>query len=135
MLIGLITVERTQRPPSSKISNLIHDAESKGKKKSSMENLSLVKRESPLGGEDNSVIAKSDDLSNAPKLPPKPGKPYIEIPKLFFEGFKTNLEKLDRFSRIFRRFMRICRRFFANFSAFFREFFNDFFEIFPRFFF
>lgn len=71
----LKSVERTQRPPSSKISNLIHDAESKGKKKSSMENLSLVKRESPLGGEDNSVIAKSDDLSNAPKLPPKPGTP------------------------------------------------------------
>merc|ERR1711953_1265357 len=70
----LKSVERTQRPPSSKISNLIHDAESKGKKKSSMENLSLVKRESPLGGEDNSVIAKSDDLSNAPKLPPKPVK-------------------------------------------------------------
>ena len=40
-----------------------------------MENLSLVKRESPLGGEDN-TIAKSDDLSNAPKLPPKPGKPH-----------------------------------------------------------
>ena len=31
-----------------------------------------MKRESPLGGEDNS--SKSDDLSNAPKLPPKPGK-------------------------------------------------------------
>eukprot|EP00093_Oithona_nana_P004967 04967.XXX_31418_20456_1 [CDS] Oithona nana genome sequencing. len=30
----LKSVERTQRPPSSKISNLIHDAESKGKKKS-----------------------------------------------------------------------------------------------------
>ena len=120
----LITVERTQRPPSSKISNLIHDAESKGKKKSSVENLSLVKRESPLGGEDNSVIAKSDDLSNAPKLPPKPGKPSIEVPKLFFEGFKTNLEKLDRFSRIFRRFMRIFRRFFANFSAFFSRIFQ-----------
>ena len=42
-----------------------------------MENLSLVKRESPLGGEDNTITAKSDDLSNAPKLPPKPGKPQI----------------------------------------------------------
>ena len=31
-----------------------------------------MKRESPLGGEDNSP--KPDDLSNAPKLPPKPGK-------------------------------------------------------------
>jgi len=31
-----------------------------------------MKRESPLGGEDNS--SKSDDLSNAPKLPPKPVK-------------------------------------------------------------
>ena len=71
------TVERTQRVPS-KISSLIQDAESKSaaKKKSSMENLSLVKRESPLGGEDN-TIAKSDDLSNAPKLPPKPGKPHF----------------------------------------------------------
>ena len=94
-----------------------------------MENLSLVKRESPLGGEDNSVIAKSDDLSNAPKLPPKPGKPYIEIPKLFFEGFKTNLEKLDRFSRFFG----VLCEFFDVFSRFF--FFNDFFEIFSRFFF
>ena len=46
-----------------------------------MENLSLVKRESPLGGEDNSV-AKADDLSNAPKLPPKPGKPIYTFKNL-----------------------------------------------------
>ena len=36
-----------------------------------------MKRESPLGGEDNS--SKSDDLSNAPKLPPKPGKNQKEM--------------------------------------------------------
>ena len=59
--------------PASKISSLIQEAENKAaKKKSSIENLNLMKRESPLGGEDNS--SKSDDLSNAPKLPPKPGK-------------------------------------------------------------
>ena len=72
----LSSVEKTQQHPrpSSKISSLIQDAESKAlaKKKSSIENLNLVKRESPLGGEDSS--SKSDDLSNAPKLPPKPGK-------------------------------------------------------------
>ena len=65
-------MERTSRP-ASKISSLIQEAENKAaKKKSSIENLNLMKRESPLGGEDNS--SKSDDLSNAPKLPPKPGK-------------------------------------------------------------
>ena len=65
-------MEKNPRP-ASKISSLIQEAESKAaKKKSSIENLNLMKRESPLGGEDNS--SKSDDLSNAPKLPPKPGK-------------------------------------------------------------
>lgn len=67
-------MEKTQRP-ASKISSLIQEAENKAaaKKKSSIENLNLVKRESPLGGEDN----KTDDLSNAPKLPPKPGKNFV----------------------------------------------------------
>ena len=65
-----ILVEKVQRP-SSKISSLIQDAENKSKqRKSSTENLNLLKRESPLGGEDK----KADDLVNAPKLPPKPGK-------------------------------------------------------------
>ena len=67
-----VSVEKNPRP-ASKISSLIQEAENKAsKKKSSIENLNLMKRESPLGGEDNS--SKSDDLSNAPKLPPKPGK-------------------------------------------------------------
>lgn len=66
-----LKVEKNPRP-ASKISSLIQEAENKAaKKKSSIENLNLMKRESPLGGEDNS--SKSDDLSNAPKLPPKPG--------------------------------------------------------------
>lgn len=67
-----LKVEKHPRP-ASKISSLIQEAENKAaKKKSSIENLNLMKRESPLGGEDNS--SKSDDLSNAPKLPPKPVK-------------------------------------------------------------
>ena len=68
-----ISVEKVQRP-SSKISSLIQDAENKSKqRKSSTENLNLLKRESPLGGEDK----KADDLVNAPKLPPKPGKYFF----------------------------------------------------------
>ena len=66
-------MEKVQRP-SSKISSLIQEAENKAKsKKTSLENLNLLKRESPLGGEDK----KSDDLANAPKLPPKPGKYFF----------------------------------------------------------
>jgi len=67
-----LKVEKNPRT-ASKISSLIQEAENKAaKKKSSIENLNLMKRESPLGGEDNSP--KPDDLSNAPKLPPKPVK-------------------------------------------------------------
>merc|ERR1711981_248259 len=40
----------------------------------------LLKRESPLGGEDK----KSDDLANAPKLPPKPGLPSAPSPESTF---------------------------------------------------
>lgn len=68
-------MEKVQRP-SSKISSLIQEAENKAKKKSSMENLNLLKRESPLGGEDK----KADDLANAPKLPPKPGN-FLKKPR------------------------------------------------------
>ena len=76
ILIFFFSVEKNPRP-ASKISSLIQEAENKAakKQKSSIENLNLMKRESPLGGEDNS--SKSDDLSNAPKLPPKPGKKLI----------------------------------------------------------
>jgi len=74
-----LKVEKNPRP-ASKISSLIQEAENKAakKQKSSIENLNLMKRESPLGGEDNS--SKSDDLSNAPKLPPKPGSRQGPIP-------------------------------------------------------
>jgi len=73
-----LKVEKNPRP-ASKISSLIQEAENKAaKKKSSIENLNLMKRESPLGGEDNSP--KPDDLSNAPKLPPKPGSRQGPIP-------------------------------------------------------
>ena len=72
ILFLFISVEKVQRP-SSKISSLIQEAENKAKKKTSLENLNLLKRESPLGGEDK----KSDDLANAPKLPPKPGKGFF----------------------------------------------------------
>jgi len=73
-----LKVEKQSRP-ASKISSLIQEAENKAaKKKSSIENLNLMKRESPLGGEDNS--SKSDDLSNAPKLPPKPGSRHGPVP-------------------------------------------------------
>ena len=48
---------------ASKISSLIQEPENKaGKKKLSIENLNLLKRESPEGGEDNS--SKCDELSN-----------------------------------------------------------------------
>merc|ERR1711981_1100735 len=71
-----LKVEKVQRP-SSKISSLIQEAENKAKsKKTSLENLNLLKRESPLGGEDK----KADDLADAPKLPPKPGFPIPTTP-------------------------------------------------------
>ena len=90
-------MERTSRP-ASKISSLIQEAESKAaKKKSSIENLNLMKRESPLGGEDNS--SKSDDLSNAPKLPPKPGKNQKEMVWAWQEFFPR--VKCFNFSVIF----------------------------------
>lgn len=95
------------RPASSKISSLIQEAETKAvsaKKKPSLENLNLLKRESPLGGEDTTTKS-SDDLANAPKLPPKPGKlllkskyaacrpriPFCKaflFPIIFFKTFK-----------------------------------------------
>ena len=67
-------LETSSSRSASKISSLIQEAENKAaKKKTSLENLNLLKRESPLGGEDK----KSDDLANAPKLPPKPGKCFF----------------------------------------------------------
>ena len=92
IFLFLFLVEKVQRP-SSKISSLIQDAENKSKqRKSSTENLNLLKRESPLGGEDK----KADDLVNAPKLPPKPGKQFFFF--FFFEKknsyFKKGMEFL-----------------------------------------
>ena len=73
---------------SGRISSLIHDAESKTKRKSN-ENLNLIRRESPVGSEffenkSKSVATKSAkntekspnniETSSAPKLPPKPGR-------------------------------------------------------------
>jgi hypothetical protein len=68
----------------------MHDAESKTKKKST-ENLNLIRRESPVGSENvenkspknletksaKNAEAKTPnnvETSNAPKLPPKPGR-------------------------------------------------------------
>ena len=77
---------------TSKISSLIQEAEAKSgkfefnaggggsKRKSSAtggtasnENLNLLRRQSPLGSEQNSAIAASVADNNVPKLPPKPG--------------------------------------------------------------
>ena len=56
-------LETSSSRPASKISSLIQEAENKtAKKKSSIENLNLIERESPLGGKDN--YSRSDGLSS-----------------------------------------------------------------------